>query len=229
MKRFHVSVMAIAIAAGFATSPVWGQVRHLDHKHCGQLEQHRPWTSLSGTDYATGADYTANFSVLSGNTVVTDDLATNTIGYLVFGTSAVTLSPAMPTNTLTLQTTVAGNTRTITVGGSTTTMTLALAGSQGFVLNGGGELNFSTAATLLPTGNVVINAGTLQFSGSLSSTATDFVVNNGATLNLGTNTNVGTVVPSSAIYIRSAPVTQPQHWEEADSATEAPPTRCNAP
>jgi fibronectin-binding autotransporter adhesin len=201
MKRFCVSAAAIAIA-GLAASPLWAQSETWAVNAAGNWSNVDNWSGSSA--YASGADQTANFSALSGNTVVTDDLATNTIGYMVFGTGAATLSPQTAGYTLTLQTTVPGTTPTITVGGNTTTMTVALAGSQGFVLNGGGELNFTSVATILPTGNVAINASTLQFTGSLS-TATDFVLNNGATLNLGSgNTNIGSVLPSSAIYVSSA-------------------------
>ncbi len=201
MKRFHVSFLAIAIALVLAASPLWAQSNTWAYNVAGNWSNVDNWSGSAS--YPSAADQIANFSLLSGNTTVTDDLATNTIGYMVFGTGAATLSPATAGNTLTLQTTVPNTTPTITVGGNTTTMTVALAGSQGFVLNGGGELNFTSAATLLPTGNVVVNAGILQFSGSLS-TATNFVVNNGATLNLGTNANVGSVVPSSVIYVSSA-------------------------
>ncbi len=202
MKRFHVSVMAIVIAAGVSTSPVWGQSATWTTNTAGNWSNTALWTS-SSANYATGVDQTADFSILSGNTTVTDDLATNTIGSMVFGTGAATLNSSVSTNTLTLQTTVAGSTPTITVGGSTTTMALALTGSQGFVLNGGGQLNFSTAASF-PAGNVVINAGTLQFAGTVAS-STGFVLDNGTTLDVGTNANVGAVsLPSSVIYVSSA-------------------------
>ena len=199
-KRFHVTVMAIAIA-GLSASPLWAQSETWAVNVAGPWSNVNNWSGSSA--YASGADQTANFSVLSGNPTVSDDLGSNTIGYMVFGTGAATLSPAVAGNTLTLQTTVPGTTPTITVGGNTTTMSLALAGSQGFILNGGGNLTFATAASL-PTGPVVVNAGALQFSGTIT-TATTFVVNNGATLNLGTNANIGgTNFPVSVINISSA-------------------------
>ena len=200
-KRFHVSVMAIAIA-GLSASPLWAQSETWAVNAAGTWSTVNNWSGSSA--YASGADNTANFSVLTGNTAVSDDLTTNTIGYMVFGPGAATISPAVAGNTLTLQTTMPGTTPAITVSGGTTTTTLNLAGSQGFALNGGGTLNFSNTATTFPTGPVVINAGALQFTGTLS-TATTFVVNNGATLVLGTNQNIGaTNFPSSVIYISSA-------------------------
>ncbi len=198
-KRFYVIVMAIAIAI-LSASPLWAQSETWATNAAGTWSTVNNWSGSSA--YASGADQIANFSVLSG-VAISDDLATNTIGNMVFGTGAATLSPAVAGNTLTLQTTVPGTTPTITVGGNTTTMSLALAGSQGFILNGGGNLTFPSASSL-PTGPVVVNAGALQFSGTIT-TATTFVVNNGATLNLGTNANIGgTNFPVSVINISSA-------------------------
>ena len=202
MKRFCVFLVAVAIA-GLSASPLWAQSGSgtWSTNAAGSWSVVTNWSGSS--TYPSGPDNIANFSVLTGNTAVSDDLTTNTIGYLVFGSGAATLSPAVAGNALTLQTTLPGTTPTITVGGSTTTMSLGLAGSQGFILNGGGNLTFATAASL-PTGPVVINAGALQFSGTLS-TATTFVVNNGATLTLGTDANIGgTNFPSSAIYLSSS-------------------------
>jgi fibronectin-binding autotransporter adhesin len=202
MKRCHALVTAIVIAAGLADSPLWAQSEIWATNTAGYWSSAFNWSG--GTAYAGGPDQTADFSVLSGNTAVADDLAANTIGYMVFGMGAGSLGSSVSTNTLTLQTTAPGSTPAITVGGNTTTMTLALAGSQGFVLSGGGNLTFSSAASL-PTGPVTVNAGTLQFSGT-ASTATTFIVNNGATLNVGTDVNLGSgaTLPSSVIYVSSA-------------------------
>jgi hypothetical protein len=46
MKRFHVSVMAIVIAAGFATSPVWGQSATWTTNTAGDWSIPGNWMSL---------------------------------------------------------------------------------------------------------------------------------------------------------------------------------------
>ncbi len=196
MKRFCVFLAAVAVA-GFGASPLWAQSATWTTNAAGNWSNSANWTSSSGTDYANGPDQTANFSILSGNAnAVTDDVPSNTIGYLVFGTGAGSLASAG--NTLTLQTTVPGTTPTISIAGNTTTISTALAGTQGFILTGGGALTLATNADSW-TGNAVVGQGMTVNIGQ-SSTA-GFVLNNGTTLNGNqalTNTNFVQVVSGTA-------------------------------
>ena len=150
---FCLTIACLSSASrGFAASDSWAT------NLSGSWSVTGNWAS--GTAYATCADATADFSVLSGGTV-TDDLTTNTIGYLSFGSSGVTISPAVSTNTLTMQTTVANTTPSTTVSGSAAVIAAILAGNQGLVKLGGGSAVLTASNTL--TGPVTVN-GTLSLT-----------------------------------------------------------------
>ncbi len=159
-----------------------------------------------GTPYATGADATANFSVLNGSTV-TDDLPSNTIGYLVFGSNAATLTPAVSTNTLTLQTTVANTTPSITVSsGGAATIGAILAGNQGLVKFGAGAAILTGSNTL--SGAVTITAGTLSLTTSSGALAgvTGYTIQSGGVFLLSNSAaanNTDRVSDSATITMKS--------------------------
>ncbi len=177
MKRFTLCMSAIVIAAGLAVSPLWAQSGTWAVNAPGNWSVLTNWSGSSA--YASGADQTANFTVLSGNTnAVTDDVPSNTVGYLVFGAGAGSIASAG--NTLTLQTTLPNTTPTITVPGSTSTISTALSGTQGFVLTGGGNLTLATNADTW-TGAALLTQGTLTMTNAQASTA-GFVLYSGAAM-----------------------------------------------
>jgi autotransporter-associated beta strand protein len=201
---FWVAIACFLFASrGFAASDSWST------NLSGSWSVTGNW--LSGTGYATGADATADFSVISGSTV-TDDLTSNTIGYLSFGSNGATLSPADSTSTLTFQTTVANTTPSITVSGGTSTIGVILAGNQGLAKLGAGTSVLTGSNTL--SGSVALNGGILSLSGSGGAlpSVTGYTIQSGATLKLDNTTagnspdrisNSGTLIMKGGTFIFS--------------------------
>ena len=189
MRRCMLLTCCITVAyfssasRGFAASDSWAT------NLSGSWSVTANWASA--TAYATGADATADFSVLNGSTV-TDDLAANTVGYLVFGSSiAATLSPAVNTNALTMQTTLPNSVPSINVGASATaTIGTILAGTQGLAKLGAGTAILTSSNML--SGAVAVSNGTLSLSGSGGAlpSVTGYTIQSGATLKLD-NTAAG--------------------------------------
>ena len=157
MRRFQVCALAIAIAAGLAASPLRAQSETWAANAAGNWSSVNNWSGSSA--YASGADQTANFSVLSGNAnAVTDDVPSNTIGTLVNGGQA------------------AWGIAKIGIGSLTLTNTASMADTYftGYAYNAdGGALALSYAnhaSNLLPStvGVSVAQGGTLYLLGNSS-------------------------------------------------------------
>ncbi len=155
-------------------------------------------SNWSGGNVADGADATADFSTLditANNTVNMD--AAHTLGYLKFADTnpnfnwTINSNPAG--NALTLQTTVANTTPTITVANQTATIGTTVAGTQGFIKNGAGNLILATSADTW-TGNAIVNQGTLTINAGQAA-GIGIVLNNGATL-------AGNQALSNASYVQ---------------------------
>jgi len=112
---------------------------------------------------AAGVDNTAQFTQpVTVSAALTLD-GSYTVGNLLFGNTATnaigwTINPGTPsTSTLTLS--VSSGTPSITVPNQSATFGVALAGTQGFTLNGGGVLNLNVANPY--TGLTTVSAGAL--------------------------------------------------------------------
>ncbi len=161
------------------------------------------WTNAANWSPAGpvgGTDNTAQFNLPVTNSATLTLDGSTTVGNLFFGNTSAsaigwTVNPGTPgSSALTLN--VASGSPTITITNQSATFGAALAGTQGFTLNGGGALNLNVADTY--TGLTTVNGGALVLNHLNSIAAGNSVtIANGAVLQpklAGTYANVATTI-----------------------------------